>query len=297
MGVDPTLIANAAAKKLADKIKKSGGSGLKAISANLVDAVWGADQPSRPAEPIVQLAGKFSGRSINAKLTELRKEFVKTSTAGFVVSMLDEVAWLFNLRGNDIPYNPVFFSYAIVTADDALLYVDESKLTTESRGYLSENKVTVKPYSAIFSDATELATAEAAPAEAAADEEAAAALPKKFLLSSSASWALNLALGGETSVEEVRSPIGDAKAVKNDSELEGMRQCHIRDGSALIAYFAWLEEQLLSGVELDEVTASDKLEELRSKQEHFVGLSFTTISSTGPKYGFLPHVPFPFLVC
>ena len=95
---------------------------------------------------------------------------------------------------------------------------------------------------------------------------------------------MKLALGGDEAVEEIRSPVGDAKAVKNETELEGMRQCHIRDGAALTAYFARLEDQLVNKkATLDEVTAADKLEELRSKQKDFVGLSFPTISSTGPK--------------
>lgn len=106
---------------------------------------------------------------------------------------------------------------------------------------------------------------------------------QKFLTSTRASWALNKALGGEDRVEEVRSPIGDAKAVKNEAELEGMRQCHIRDGVALTEYFAWLEDQLVTkGITLDEVDGADKLEEIRSKKDLFKGLSFDTISSTGP---------------
>ena len=85
-------------------------------------------------------------------------------------------------------------------------------------------------------------------------------------------------------VDEVRSPIGDAKAVKNTTELDGMRASHVRDGAALIEYFAWLEDQLIAKkAALDEVQAADKLEELRSKHDHFVGLSFPTISSTGAK--------------
>jgi Xaa-Pro aminopeptidase len=78
--------------------------------------------------------------------------------------------------------------------------------------------------------------------------------------------------------------VTDAKAVKNDTELEGMRQCHIRDGAALIEFFAWLEDQLINKkAVLDEVTAADQLEAFRKKQKDFVGLSFDTISSTGPK--------------
>ena len=88
---------------------------------------------------------------------------------------------------------------------------------------------------------------------------------KKFMISTKASWALSLVLGGEEKVDEVRSPVGDAKAIKNKTELEGMRQCHIRDGAALSEYFAWLEDELtLKGTKLDEVEAADMLEKIRS---------------------------------
>lgn len=87
----------------------------------------------------------------------------------------------------------------------------------------------------------------------------------KFMISTKASWALSLELGGEDKVEEVRSPVGDAKAIKNKTELEGMRACHIRDGAALSEYFAWLEEELVEkGTKLDEVQAADKLESIRA---------------------------------
>ena len=117
---------------------------------------------------------------------------------------------------------------------------------------------------------------------------------KKFWISTKASWALSLDLGGEEKVEEVRSPIGDAKAIKNPTELEGMRACHIRDGASLSEYFAWLEEELvIKGTQLDEVQAADKLEEIRSKKERFMGLSFDTISSTGPNAAVIHYKPEP----
>lgn len=88
---------------------------------------------------------------------------------------------------------------------------------------------------------------------------------RKFMISTKASWALSIELGGEGEVEELRSPVGDAKAVKNKRELEGMRACHVRDGAALSEYFAWLEAELVEkGTKLDEVQAADKLESIRA---------------------------------
>ncbi|KAI0117606.1 aminopeptidase-like protein [Hypoxylon sp. NC0597] len=286
VGVDPTLLTNGAAKKLSEKIKKSGGKELAPVEVNLVDLTWGEDRPPQPNEPIIVLDEKFAGKDAKTKLSELRKELEKKKSLGFVVSMLDEIAWLFNLRGNDIPYNPVFFSYAIVTADDATLYVNSSKLSPECRSYLEENGVAIKPYEDIFSDASALRESAAAQKT---DEDGDS---KKFLISNKASWALKRALGGDDMVEEIRSPIGDAKAVKNEIELEGMRQCHIRDGAALIEFFAWLEDQLIvKKATIDEVQAADKLESLRAKQKDFVGLSFPAISSTGPNAAVIHYKP------
>ncbi|KAK3939955.1 putative Xaa-Pro aminopeptidase P [Diplogelasinospora grovesii] len=284
VGVDPALISPSVADKLNESIKKGGGAGLEAIQENLVDIVWGEARPARPSEPIRVLGSQYSGKDTATKLAELRKELVKEKATGFVMSMLDDIAWLFNLRGNDITYNPVFFSYAIITHDSAALYVDDSKVTDECRKYLEENKVSVKPYDALTIDTRAMA-AEAA-AEKASDP------PKKYLISNKASWALKLDLGGDKLVEEIRSPVGDAKAVKNETELNGMRNCHVRDGAALIEYFAWLEDQLVNKkATLDEVTAADKLEEIRSNGKDFVGLSFDTISSTGPNAAIIHYKP------
>ena len=253
-----------------------------------MDQVWN-NRPSRPTEKVIVLSEKYAGKSYQDKLTDLRKEISKKKAAGMVVSMLDEIAWLFNLRGNDIPYNPVFFSYAAITASSATIYVDSSKLSSEVTNHLGDVKI--KPYDALYADL--LAISEQAVKEAHANGESEEkSPPEKLLLSKTSSWALSLGLGGEEKVEESRSPIADAKAVKNETELEGMRQCHIRDGAALSQYFAWLEDQLIGeGVQLDEVQAADKLEQIRSKGEHFVGLSFPTISSTGPNAAVIHYQP------
>ncbi|UNI19719.1 Xaa-Pro aminopeptidase [Purpureocillium takamizusanense] len=287
VAVDPTLLAGPAAKKLAEQVRKAGGSDLVALDDNLVDLAWADGRPSRPRLAVKVLPDNVAGKSVQAKIADLRQELAKKSCPGFFVSMLDEVAWLFNLRGSDIPYNPVFFSYATVTPHAATLYIDESKLDEGCKSHLVANDVTVRPYEAFFPDARNLQ------AEVSEKNKAAgAAAPQVFLMSNKGSWALQRALGGEGSVEEVRSPIGDSKAIKNETEMEGMRACHVRDGAALIEYFAWLEDQLVNKkAPLDEVEAADKLEQLRSKKEHFVGLSFPTISSTGPNAAIIHYGP------
>lgn len=230
------------------------------MKENLIDSVWGTSKPARPNEKVIVLEQKYSGKKFEDKLGDLRKELDKKKSAGMVVSMLDEIAWLFNLRGSDIPYNPVFFSYAVVTQEHATLYVDDSKLGDEVKKHLGDVKI--KPYDSIFE---EIAALSASISAETSDTNASKKDQPKFLISSKASWALSEALGGSDKVDELRSPVGDAKAIKNETELEGMRQCHIRDGAALSEFFAWLEDQLINkGTTLDEVAAADQLEQIRS---------------------------------
>ena len=153
----------------------------------------------------------------------------------------------------------MFFSYAVITPTAAKIYVDSSKFDSKVSDHLGD-AVYVRPYEEIFADTSSMnETLDTKPSDTSSS-----APRRKFMISTKASWALSLNLGGEDKVDEVRSPIGDAKAIKNKAELEGMRQCHIRDGAALSEYFAWLEEELTTnGKVLDEVQAADELEQIR----------------------------------
>jgi Xaa-Pro aminopeptidase len=195
---------------------------------------------------------------------------------------------------NSIPYNPVFFAYSFITPTTATLYIDSEKLPKNVIEHLGDT-VTIHPYNAIFEELTTYVqnyTKESATTTDTKEvTDSKDALVDKWLVSNKTSWALCKAVGGDDFVEVVRSPIEDAKAVKNETEREGMRKCHIRDGAALIEYFSWLEEQLKNGIELDEVQVADKLEEFRKGKENFMGLSFDTISSTGPNAAVIHYKP------
>lgn len=167
---------------------------------------------------------------------------------------------------NSIPYNPVFFSYAIITPATATLYVDSDKLSPDVESHLGD-KVQVRPYNAILEDVKMLSLEPDIEQQLETNiaEKPSVEPKRKFMISTKASWALSLELGGEGKVEELRSLVGDSKAVKNKTELEGMRACHVRDGAALSEYFAWLEDELVEkGTKLDEVQAADKLESIRA---------------------------------
>jgi Xaa-Pro aminopeptidase len=215
------------------------------------------------------------GESHQDKLLKIRQHLKEKKQYGVIVSALDEIAWVFNLRGSDVECNPVFYAYAVITKTDATLYINPEKLTESVRQHLEG--IQSKPYDAIFADLAQL-------------KEALSSSQQKMLIDANTSLAIEEAVGAAFLSEE-RSFIGDSKAIKNERELKGMRDCHIRDGAALVQYFAWLEKQLLAGEQLDEVQAADHLEKLRAAQQDFVGLSFPTISSTGPNGAIIHYEP------
>ncbi|KAF9364703.1 hypothetical protein BGX34_000724 [Mortierella sp. NVP85] len=273
IGIDPNVFTATDAKKLEADLAKVGSS-LVPIP-NLVDLVW-EDRPARPASKLKVLTTKTTGRTHTEKIQQLRQDLEKKGVAGFVVSALDDAAWLFNLRGSDVHCNPVFFSYAIVTPEYVKLYLQEKSVSQEVINHLGP-EVILRPYETLFDDLRDLAPI-------------LQANKQKFLLGTRTNLALAVALGKGNTIE-ARSPVTDAKAIKNDAELEGMRQCHLRDSAALISYFAWLEEQLANGVELDEADGAARLEQFRAEQAGFVGLSFDTISSTGPNGAIIHYKP------
>ncbi|KAF9928015.1 hypothetical protein FBU30_002708 [Linnemannia zychae] len=283
IGIDPLVFTATDALKLEAELEKVG-STLVPVP-NLVDIVWDQQQlqhphlsrPRRPARPLITLTTATTGRTHLDKIQQLREDIQSRGATGFVVSGLDEVAWLFNLRGSDVHCNPVFFAYAIVTEDKVSLYLQNESVSDEVKRHLGPS-IEIKDYSTLFDDLR-------------AQAEGLRARKEKWLLGTRTNLAMAVALGKGNTIE-ARSPVMDAKAVKNETELEGIRQCHLRDAAAVISYFAWLEDQLVNKkATLDEVDGAQRLQELRMQQHGYVGLSFDTISSTGPNGAIIHYKP------
>lgn len=149
--VDPSLMLPDVVTELTELIQKAGGSGLVAVPENLIDEIW-TDRPEAPTSKIFVHPEKYSGKDVNMKLAELRAVISKNEASGFYATMLDDIAWLFNLRGSDISYNPVFYAYALATASTAVLYVDESKIDEAVRKHLVANEVQIRPYESFYKD-------------------------------------------------------------------------------------------------------------------------------------------------
>ncbi|KAG5518749.1 hypothetical protein PMAC_002718 [Pneumocystis sp. 'macacae'] len=273
ISVDSSLISFNDAKILSKKLEEQSGAKLLGSNHNLVDEVWGDKKPERPVNSVTVHPLKFAGEESYSKISKISRILKEKKAYAFLVTMLDDIAWLFNLRGTDIPYNPVFFAYALIMHNEVVLYIDDRKLDCYVKEYLKDVKI--RPYESIFSDLENLRNKLEG---------------KKVIISDNASWALAIALG-ETNIEVMRSLICDAKAVKNKIEIDGMRNCHIRDGVALVKFFAWLEEFLKNQGVLDEVNAADQLEVYRKEQAYFMGLSFPTISSSGKNGAIIHYKP------
>lgn len=254
---------------------KNSSVSLVPVDENLVDAVWHPDQPAVPRSPVVPLALQYTGVTVAHKLSALRRALKDDAKADVVaVSALDEVAWLFNVRGADIEFNPVVIAYALVGADSATLYLHDRPTPTspELAKHLADAHVATKPYDSF-----------------AADVRALAAARKRLWLDPSTTSRYTYALVGDASlIVSAPSTIPLAKAIKCEAELVGARACHVRDAAAVCQFLAWLERQAAANTLPTEIGASDWLDAARARQADFVSLSFDTISGAGP-HGAIIH--------
>uniref|UniRef100_A0A674PLV7 Xaa-Pro aminopeptidase 1 n=1 Tax=Takifugu rubripes TaxID=31033 RepID=A0A674PLV7_TAKRU len=273
VGVDPWIIAADQWKNMSKALTGAGHS-LVAMQDNLIDVVW-TDRPERPSTQLRTLGLEYTGLSWHDKVTALRAKMTERKISWFVATALDEIAWLFNLRGADIEYNPVFFAYTIVGLNTIRLFVDTKRLTDPAlRGHLEldspsqpELRILTFPYESVYTELQAIC---------------AALGPKdKVWICDKASRALTQLLPKANRSPIPYTPLCLSKAVKNATEIQGMKVAHIKDAVALCELFAWLEKEIPKG-NVTEISAADKAEELRSQQKDFVGLSFPTISGVGP---------------
>ncbi|KAL6764493.1 peptidase M24, structural domain-containing protein [Haematococcus lacustris] len=310
VGVDPFLHTMDAARRLQKKLEAAGRAMVPLLAdGNLVDKAWGAEQPQPPQHPVRVHPQEWAGATVSAKLAAMRSQLAQQKADLLVVSTLDEVAWLFNLRGSDVSCNPVFLSYATVDVEGgACLYVDPTKVTPEVKAHLQEGQVAVKAYGAFLEDvqaaarqgkvmwmdpskvsyAVYQAAKEAAGSGSQAPgSEAHSPAPKKARLDAqgavgNGSTPAPAAVRKPVKFAEYASPVTSAKAVKNASELAGMREAHLRDAVALCHFLHWLESHVGTGHTVTEVEVDEKLTAQRAAQPGFVEPSFATIAGEGP---------------
>ncbi|EIW83367.1 Creatinase aminopeptidase [Coniophora puteana RWD-64-598 SS2] len=284
IGMDARMISHQHATQLTAKINEKK-SKLVFPPQNYIDLVW-KDKPSRSKEPVFIQPIEFTGREASSKLAEIRN-FVRAQPpsvpsysksnptpaqmhVGTLITSLSSIAYLLNLRGSDIPYNPLFYAYLFVSLDRITLFLDASKLTPDVEDYLASLGIERKEYNDIWAFLRRREWGEG-----------------KIIIHAETSYAISLML---THFRYTVAPsfVEDMKAVKNEVELEGMRRAYIRDGAAYVKWLAWLEHKIQQGYDITEWEAAWRLTEYRRQNKHYWGLAYENISASGPNAA-LPH--------
>ncbi|MBA0881538.1 hypothetical protein Goshw_025792 [Gossypium schwendimanii] len=314
IGIDPWCVSVDTAQRWERAFAKKNQK-LVQTSTNLVDEIW-KNRPPAEINPAVDHPLEFAGRSVAEKLKALREKLSSEKARGIIITALDEVAWLYNIRGSDVSYSPVVHAFAIVTLNSAFLYVDKRKVSSKVSSSLQANGIEVREYGVVSSDAAMLASNQLDQATGVNFGQNGVCQNDTcdndliWVDAASCCYALFSKLDANKVLLQ-QSPLALAKALKNPVELDGLKNAHIRDGAAVVQYLVWLDKQMqeiygasgyfLEGevtskkipetMKLTEVSVSDKLEGFRASKEHFRGLSFPTISSVGPNAAIIHYSP------
>ncbi|MRI33245.1 peptidase M24 [Endozoicomonas sp. OPT23] len=225
---------------------------------DLLNAAW-TDRPAMPAAPVFLHTDEMAGKTREEKLAEVREKMTETGAAHTLVTALDSIAWLFNLRGADIECNPVFLAYGLVSANKVQLFVDSSRIEAPALAALNSSNIELMPYDAIADHLKTL------------DQTSLLIDPQ-----TTNNWLIE-AIPASVNTIEKACPTKHLKAVKNSVEISRMADCHRRDGAAIVRFMRWLEENIGIG-KVDEVNLDLKLEAFRAESPEFKGPSFPTIA-------------------
>lgn len=237
---------------LSDTLKRKG---ITLVDKPLIEKIW-KDRPKDDRKPIYVRAEKYTGRSTSDKLATLRGIMADKGVTHFLVTALDDIAWVTNLRGNDVNFNPVFLAYLCITPKSATLFVDTKQCDDSVKAYLKEQHIELKDYHDYFKELQKLKG-------------------ETILLSPDANQTIYNTVGEHNTLHIAPSPVQLLKAVKNETELEGFRKAMVKDGVALVNFFYWLENNI-GKTPLTEHSLGDIMDKFRAEQG-FLANSFGKI--------------------
>ncbi|MBQ2250027.1 MAG: aminopeptidase P family N-terminal domain-containing protein, partial [Lachnospiraceae bacterium] len=260
LGMDGRVVNTGIGRGFEKIVAKKNGS--MAIRHDLVGEVW-ETRPELEAPVVWVLKEEFSGESTQSKVARLRAEMEEKGADLHVISTLDDIAWLLNIRKETTDGNVLPTAHVLVAKDSLRLFINSSRCSDEVMAYFAENNIQVEKYEDIY-------------------EAVAAVKEQKILLEpDKVNYALSSSIDASNVVIEAMNPTSLMKAVKNPVEVENLRKCHIKDGVALTKFIYWIKQNV-GKIELTETEAAEKLEEFRMAQEGYLGPSFSTISAFGP---------------
>lgn len=259
VGIDGSVYAAKDAINLTHKLNMKG---LHLISDyDPFSSIW-HDRPAIPTNPIFVLPEKYTGEATNKKIARMCDAVEKAGAESLLVASLDTIAWIFNIRGNDVKCNPVAVSYAYISKKETVLFIDPKKLTAETTDYLKSEGVTIAEYGKVLDYVSKVKV-------------------PVCLDGNKVTFKLYNTIPQGLRIVDIPSPADLMKSIKNKAEIEGFRKAMEKDGVALVRFFMWLEKAVPKG-EVAEITIPAKLIEYRGQQQNFVGESFDTISGYGP---------------
>ena len=272
VGIDGWVNTMTDVRCMKDELEKAGLH--LCIVDDPADELW-ENRPVIPTNPIEIQPLEYAGETCQSKLTRLRAALLQAGAEGTVVSQLDEIAWLLNLRGTDVHCNPVFVAYMLLDQNKATLFTNPEKITPEVAAYLKENKINTLPYADIT--------------------KALKAYKTETLLldPNTSNWNLQAYLPESCKIVEHKSLIAPMKAIKNEVEIQGYRNAMLRDGVAMVKFLCWLKKTMKSGNYPTEMDIDRKLTSLRAEQPLFRDISFDTIAAYGPHGAIVHYEPTP----
>lgn len=227
---------------------------------DFVSEIW-TDRPSMSEEKAYLLTEEYAGKSVTEKLTAIRMVMKEKKTDMHIISTLDDICWLFNIRGNDVKCNPVVLSFAVVMLDKAYIFANCDKFSNEMVEKLSESGITLKNYDEIYGFVSNI------------EQDHAVLIDTNRM-----NYTLYKKLPAGVRVVDTQNPTVLMKAVKNETEIENLRSAHIDDGVAVTKFMYWLKNTI-GKQEITEVSAQEYLDHLRSEIKDYLDLSFDTISA------------------
>jgi len=257
VGLDGQAYSVAEARGLTNILKKKD-INLE-TSIDLIGEIW-KDRPAIPGNKIFELPVEFTGQSVHDKIDTINNHLRKAGADCLILGALDEIAWTFNIRGNDVNYNPVAVSYAFISEEESVLFIQPDKLTPEITEHLKKEGVILAEYSKIYSSISRLPEGTFV-----------------FIDPSRTNYSLYNTIPAGCKIIEGLTPVNHLKSIKNETEIKGFHNALVKDGVALTRFYIWLENQLKAGSKVTEISASEKLSAFRAEQSLYISDSFDTI--------------------
>ena len=257
IGFDARVVNTNDAKEFAKIAAKKHGS-LK-TDKDLLDEVW-TDRPALVHQPADVLKDEFNGEATASKLARVREQMEKEEAQYHIISTLDDIAWILNVRGNDIPHVPVVLSFLVIGKEDAMWFVEENALSDAVKEMAAECGITIRPYEDVYAYAATI------------PENSTVLLDKRKV-----NYRITNALSETVHIVSKANPSQLMKSIKNEIELENTRKAHLLDGIAVTKFMYWLKKNV-GKIPMDEVSVSDYLQSLREQMEGYRDISFDTIA-------------------